>query len=87
MTEKLLTKQVMVISTYFLGKKITSISIESEQVLSLILAIVPVIFSLLRYVTSESTLSTETITNNPDKTAQEKEKMLLDKMKVIHTSR
>ena len=55
--------------------------------LSLILATVPVIFSVLRYVTSESTLSNETITNNPDKTAQEKEKMLLDKMKVIHTAR
>ena len=77
----------MVVSTYFFGKKTTSILIESEQVLSLILAIDHVTFSLLRYVTSESTLSNETITNNPDKTAQEKEKMLLDKMKVIHTYR
>lgn len=38
---------------------------------------------MLRYVTIESTLSDESDkTNNPSKTLQEKEKQLLDKMKV-----
>ena len=32
--------------------------------------------------TSESTLCNDTITSNPDKAATEKEKQLLDKMKV-----
>lgn len=39
--------------------------------------------SLLRYVTSESTLNNETVTSNPDKAAIEKEKQALDKLKGV----